>query len=104
MKKVNYVEIDTCPKCYAGKFKVTEGDLINAEGVIACEYCGFMCQPVFSAYKYKLTVKHDNGKVKLIAVARSAYSAIQMICNAENCPESAIVKVYRYVKPVYISE
>lgn len=103
MKKVNYAEIEACPKCHAGKFKVTENDLISAEGVICCEYCGFECQPVFSAYKYKVTVKHDNGKVKLITVARSAHSAIEMICNAENCPKSAIVKFYRYSKPIYIS-
>lgn len=48
---------------------------------------------------YTLTLKSDNGKHKLGVVARNYQSAIAQVMNAENCPESAIIKIVRQDKP-----
>jgi hypothetical protein len=43
--------------------------------------------------KYILTVKHDNGRIKLSTWAISEKSAKDIVCKAESCPEDAIIKV-----------
>jgi len=53
---------------------------------------------------YKLTLKHDNGKVNLIVKAETAEQAKQLVMKAENCPESAILKTKEYIKPLTIYE
>jgi len=47
---------------------------------------------------YKLTLKHDNGKVNLIVKAETAEQAKQLVMKAENCPPSAIIKTAEQVK------
>jgi len=47
---------------------------------------------------YKLTLKHDNGKVNLIVKAETAEQAKQLVMKAENCPPSAIIKIYEKVE------
>ena len=42
---------------------------------------------------YTLTVKHDNGKVKLKTAATSEQAARKIIQNNEGCPDCAIIKV-----------
>jgi len=41
---------------------------------------------------YKLTLKHDNGKLNLIVKAETAEEAKKLAMLFENCPESAIIK------------
>lgn len=43
--------------------------------------------------KFTVTVKHDNGKINFSVWAESKEDAINRVCNAENCPKSAIIKV-----------
>ncbi len=43
--------------------------------------------------RYRLTLKHDHGKVKLTTVASSEKSARLIVTKAENCPDCAIVNV-----------
>lgn len=45
--------------------------------------------------KWRLTVKHDNGKINFTTAAPDETSARESICAAEHCPDSAIVKVKR---------
>jgi len=45
---------------------------------------------------YKLTVKHDNGKVTFKTSASDEQAARKIVCNAENCPDCAIIKVVEY--------
>ena len=42
---------------------------------------------------YLITLKHDNGKVKLKTAASSKEQAIKSILKSENAPESAVVKI-----------
>jgi nitrate reductase NapAB chaperone NapD len=42
---------------------------------------------------YKITLKHDKGKINLIVKASNEEEAINKILNAENCPKSAIIKI-----------
>ena len=39
-------KIQECPKCKAKSFEVDEGELADAEGVIECENCGTMLEPL----------------------------------------------------------
>lgn len=48
--------------------------------------------------KYKLSLKHDNGRVNIITNALSYQNAIQMVCEAEGCPERAIINIKRYAE------
>lgn len=43
--------------------------------------------------KYRLTLKHDNGIVKIQTFATDESQAIEKVCNTENCPKNAVVKV-----------
>ena len=49
----------------------------------------------FQLHEYILTVKHDNGKVKIKTVASSETAARTIVENAEHCPPRAIIKVIR---------
>ena len=51
---------------------------------------------------YQATIKHDNGKVKIRTAATDKETAIKIICNAEGCPERAIIKIVELIKkPVF---
>lgn len=43
--------------------------------------------------QYRATVKHDNGKINFLVNASSEQDARKMICAAELCPDSAIIKI-----------
>jgi hypothetical protein len=45
---------------------------------------------------YILTVKHDNGKIKIRTTATSPLIAKNMVMAAENCPACAIQKIEEY--------
>ena len=42
---------------------------------------------------YILTLKHDNGTVKIRVFANSIQESINAVTKAENCPESAITNI-----------
>lgn len=44
-------------------------------------------------FKYRLTVQHDAGKVRITTTATDEQAAKIKVMNAEGCPESAIKKV-----------
>lgn len=46
--------------------------------------------------RFRLTLKHDNGKFKIKTVAQDEETAISMVMNAEGCPRTAIVKTFQY--------
>lgn len=51
---------------------------------------------------YQVTVKHDNGKVKIRTAATDKDAARNIICSAEGCPDTAILKVVELIKkPVF---
>lgn len=51
---------------------------------------------------FQVTVKHDAGKVKIRTAATDKEAAIKIICNAEGCPECAIIKIVELIKkPVF---
>lgn len=52
---------------------------------------------------YRVIVKHDTGRIMLQLPASSEQKAKELICMAENCPVSAIVKV-EFIKSIYNSE
>lgn len=43
--------------------------------------------------EYRITLKHDTGKKTFRVYSNSEAEAMEYICNAENCPNSAIVKI-----------
>ena len=43
--------------------------------------------------EYRVTIKHDKGKVTLRAYAENETEARKCICKAEGCPDSAVLKV-----------
>jgi len=43
--------------------------------------------------KFILTLKHDKGKIKISTFAENEKMAIEIICNSEGCPQSAIIKI-----------
>jgi hypothetical protein len=43
--------------------------------------------------RYKLTIKHDTGKVNIFTRANDEQQAIEKVCNSEGCPKTAIIKV-----------
>ena len=43
--------------------------------------------------KFKITLKHDDGKVNITTTASNKEQAIKQVCNSEKAPESAVVKV-----------
>lgn len=43
--------------------------------------------------KYRLTIKHDNGKFNVVTAATSESAAIHIVSCAECCPLTAIIKV-----------
>ena len=45
---------------------------------------------------YEITLKHDSGEITIRTSATDIGTAIQNVCNAENCPKSA-VKYWRVV-------
>lgn len=48
---------------------------------------------MYNSKYYSVTVKHDKGRKTINVFAPSYASAIEMVCNSESCPESAIDKV-----------
>jgi len=42
-------------------------------------------------YQYKARLQHDNGRVTIYTTATSEEQARRSICNAERCPERAIL-------------
>jgi hypothetical protein len=44
---------------------------------------------------YRITIKHDNGKVTLTVTASDIKTAIDKVLQAENCPLQAIIKVIK---------
>ena len=46
-------------------------------------------------YTYILTLCHDNGRYLLSVRTASKKSAIKLVCNAENYPKRAIIKIIR---------
>lgn len=51
--------------------------------------------------KYRVTLKHDNGKTNVNVYAVNTEEAIKIICNHEKCPSSAIVKIE--LVPYYVT-
>ena len=47
---------------------------------------------------YVITVKADNGLYRLKTIATSEDMAKMIVLKAENCPESAIVKIEEQMK------
>jgi hypothetical protein len=47
---------------------------------------------------YKLTLKHDNGKITFEVKADSEKAARGIVCRSEGCPDSAIIKVKEYLQ------
>jgi hypothetical protein len=43
--------------------------------------------------KFRLTLKHDYGKINFIIFARNEDQAKQIVCECEGCPQCAIIKV-----------
>ncbi len=43
--------------------------------------------------KYLITLKHDNGKIKIATVATNAKKAIETVCNSENAPITALCEI-----------
>jgi hypothetical protein len=43
--------------------------------------------------RYRLTLRHDAGTVRITTVSTSADRAIALICAAEHAPARAVVKV-----------
>lgn len=43
--------------------------------------------------RYRLTLKHDSGLVRIIVSAPSKSAACLMVCNSENCPMRAILRI-----------
>ena len=50
--------------------------------------------------KYKVTLKHDEGIVKLTTSAHNEQQAREIIMKHEGCPESAILKIE--IQPYYV--
>lgn len=42
--------------------------------------------------RYRLTLRHDAGTVRLIVAAASIKRAVQIVCAAERAPSCAVVK------------
>ena len=42
---------------------------------------------------YTFTLEHDTGKINITTAASNLAEAIRLIETAENCPESAILKI-----------
>ena len=42
--------------------------------------------------QYKVTVRHDNGIIRIVTRAESFRAAIDRIMHAENCTRSAILR------------
>ena len=51
---------------------------------------------------YKITVKHDTGKIVIRTIAQNEQAAKNMVMAAEGCPECAIVKVAMIEKEIYV--
>ena len=45
--------------------------------------------------QFIVTVKHDAGIIKFRVIASNENETKKQVCKAENCPESAIIKVRR---------
>lgn len=43
--------------------------------------------------KYKITLKHDNGKINITTMAENEITAISKVMLTEQCPRSAIIKI-----------
>jgi hypothetical protein len=49
---------------------------------------------------YKITLKSDSGKFSITTTAIDADTAKFIVCEAENCPPSAIIKC-KLIKRIY---
>lgn len=43
--------------------------------------------------KYRLTLKHDSGKHRIVTWATDEKTAREIVCKSERCPNNAILKV-----------
>ena len=48
-----------------------------------------------SLFEFEVTVKHDNGKIKIVTVARSIGALVHIVMAAEGCPERSIINIKR---------
>jgi hypothetical protein len=46
-------------------------------------------------HKFQITLVHDAGKIKITTSASSIQAAITIVCEAEGCPEIAIINIKR---------
>jgi hypothetical protein len=42
---------------------------------------------------YRITLKHDRGIIRIRTTSSSKQAAINKVCMAEGCPESAVIKI-----------
>lgn len=42
---------------------------------------------------YRITVKHDHGRIRIKTAASSADAAKKIVMDAEGCPERSITKI-----------
>jgi hypothetical protein len=57
---------------------------------------------IMSVRQYKFKLKHDSGTVTLRTAASSVGSAVRIVCLAECCPESAIVKAWQMIDDKWV--
>ena len=46
-------------------------------------------------FKFQITMKHDQGEVKITTWASSIQGAVQQVLTAERAPERAIINIRR---------
>lgn len=78
-----------CPEC--GNTCYVQNDCL----MFCCPKCNLIAKTNdnLTTQLYHATLKHDNGKTKIVVLATSIDSAKEKIINAENCPDSAILKI-----------
>lgn len=42
---------------------------------------------------YRVTLRHDNGRVQFVTTATSQQAAVVQVCDAEGAPHRAVVKI-----------
>lgn len=53
--------------------------------------------------RYTVRLRHDDGVVTVVTAARSAWSAVALVVNAERAPHSAVVRVWEWPTCDYCS-
>ena len=56
-------------------------------------------QPAKGMHLFKVTVQHDNGKMRFQIIAADEAAARSMVCASEGCPDRAIVKIQNLSQP-----